>query len=515
MTTTPKATADLQRILILYLALLLFEGNLVAGDADDNAGQHHVMCLLSGMANSPITAAAVTDSGASAKELISAFNITTSSIDWQNMFDTSLDRAKGTELPDSLKDKPYAANWKTSWASWWQAAKHAKSTNIGQEAHELYKPIKSDVQKALAHKQLRQLALEAETLNGAYEAAKKQAEETQKQLAETKLMAALYGGAGTKATAGTPHTRTAFTTWATACEKAVNGKSLIGDFFCLCTPKDGTTKECADGYTPAQWSGDIANPSSTWNSLKNSCPAAKFEKVTAHDIRMGITTFLKALTAKTKGGATKTYLGTSDDGSCDGTSSKLCVDYTDYFSKTTSKTYKDIPWLKSLDEAATSIENMHKQQEKANSIGAQLAILLQQANLIYTAALNGELANEIAVTWQPERSGTTRQDVNCAQYDSNKTCVSPCKWESKGDKGICKLGESKVETPADAAGTGGEGATEAAATTGCAAHGTDKTKCDGDKSCKWENNACKDSSILVTKQFALSVVSAAFAALLF
>nr|APD73992.1 variant surface glycoprotein 1125.2120 [Trypanosoma brucei] len=317
-------------------------------------------------------------------------------------------------------------------------------------------------------------------------------------------MAALYGGDGTKATAGTPQTRTAFTTWATACTPTQNGKSLIGDFFCLCTPNDGTTKECANGYTPTQWNGNIVNPSSTWNSLKTSCPAAKFEQVTAHDIRMGISAFLKALTAKTQGGATKTYLGTSSDGSCDGTSSKLCVDYTDYFSKTKSKTYKDIPWLKALDEAAAAIDGMHKQQEKANSIGAQLAILLKQANLVYSAALNGELANEIAVTWQPERSETPRPDVSCAKHDSNKTCVSPCKWESKGDKGICKLGESKVETPADAAGTGGEGATGAAATTGCAAHGTDKTKCDGDKSCKWENNACKDSSILVNKIFTLT-----------
>nr|APD74823.1 variant surface glycoprotein 1125.4299 [Trypanosoma brucei] len=42
-----------------------------------------------------------------------------------------------------------------------------------------------------------------------------------------------------------------------------------------------------------------------------------------------------------------------------------------------------------------------------------------------------------------------------------------------------------------------------------------QTTCKKGQNCKWENNACKDSSILLTKKFALTVVSAAFAALLF
>nr|AGH61025.1 variant surface glycoprotein 459 [Trypanosoma brucei] len=43
----------------------------------------------------------------------------------------------------------------------------------------------------------------------------------------------------------------------------------------------------------------------------------------------------------------------------------------------------------------------------------------------------------------------------------------------------------------------------------------DKKKDDCKDGCKWGDNKCKDSSILVNKQFALSVVSAAFMALLF
>ncbi|RHW70306.1 Trypanosome variant surface glycoprotein C-terminal domain containing protein [Trypanosoma brucei equiperdum] len=53
-----------------------------------------------------------------------------------------------------------------------------------------------------------------------------------------------------------------------------------------------------------------------------------------------------------------------------------------------------------------------------------------------------------------------------------------------------------------------------AATANCTSHST-QDACTKEQNCKWENNACKDSSILVTKKFALSVVSAAFVALLF
>nr|AGH60986.1 variant surface glycoprotein 417 [Trypanosoma brucei] len=45
--------------------------------------------------------------------------------------------------------------------------------------------------------------------------------------------------------------------------------------------------------------------------------------------------------------------------------------------------------------------------------------------------------------------------------------------------------------------------------------GKDAKTCGTTQGCKWEGETCKDSSILVTKKFALTVVSAAFVALLF
>nr|APD72592.1 variant surface glycoprotein 1125.41 [Trypanosoma brucei] len=47
----------------------------------------------------------------------------------------------------------------------------------------------------------------------------------------------------------------------------------------------------------------------------------------------------------------------------------------------------------------------------------------------------------------------------------------------------------------------------------CSSHAT-QDACTKDQNCKWENSACKDSSFLLSKRFTLSVVSAAFVALL-
>ncbi|SCU67902.1 Trypanosome variant surface glycoprotein C-terminal domain containing protein, putative [Trypanosoma equiperdum] len=89
-------------------------------------------------------------------------------------------------------------------------------------------------------------------------------------------------------------------------------------------------------------------------------------------------------------------------------------------------------------------------------------------------------------------------------------CNGKCKWEGTDDKGVCK---SK---------SGEEHATQAGAGEGAAGEQKKEEKCAGKKKddckspdCKWEGETCKDSSILATKKFALSVVSAAFVALLF
>nr|AGH61069.1 variant surface glycoprotein 510 [Trypanosoma brucei] len=81
-------------------------------------------------------------------------------------------------------------------------------------------------------------------------------------------------------------------------------------------------------------------------------------------------------------------------------------------------------------------------------------------------------------------------------------CTGECEWDK--EKETCtpkKKGEAENKEK------------DGKAASPCA--GKDNKTCSTTQGCKWEDNKCKDSSILVNKQFALSVVSAAFAALLF
>nr|ABU50964.1 variant surface glycoprotein [Trypanosoma brucei rhodesiense] len=79
-----------------------------------------------------------------------------------------------------------------------------------------------------------------------------------------------------------------------------------------------------------------------------------------------------------------------------------------------------------------------------------------------------------------------------------------CKGECELVEGICKPANKEEEENKEKDG-------KAAST--CA--GKKQGECEKENGCKWDGKECKDSSILVNKQFAFSVVSAAFMALLF
>nr|AGQ50073.1 variant surface glycoprotein [Trypanosoma brucei] len=100
---------------------------------------------------------------------------------------------------------------------------------------------------------------------------------------------------------------------------------------------------------------------------------------------------------------------------------------------------------------------------------------------------------------------------NC-QSKTKDECKDACEWKGTDDKGECKPKEAGTENTATT-GTG-EKTKEGAASEGkkCSEKKSEGECKDG---CKWEGKECKDSSILLNKQFAISVVSAAFVALLF
>nr|APD73877.1 variant surface glycoprotein 1125.1735 [Trypanosoma brucei] len=118
---------------------------------------------------------------------------------------------------------------------------------------------------------------------------------------------------------------------------------------------------------------------------------------------------------------------------------------------------------------------------------------------------------------QSECKATSNKEANskdtevCNKKQKKSECRESdvCKWTSDKEE-IGNHCKPKAEAEATAAGTG-ERETPNAEGKKC----SDKKKQEECKDgCKWEGETCKDSSILVNKQFALSMVSAAFIGLI-
>nr|ACN91879.1 variant surface glycoprotein [Trypanosoma brucei] len=126
-----------------------------------------------------------------------------------------------------------------------------------------------------------------------------------------------------------------------------------------------------------------------------------------------------------------------------------------------------------------------------------------------TAKIQKELT-EAQQAMKTDRSG----DGGCTQITEPTACNSKpfCTYnETETDTNKkCKFNETKALKSGVSATQAQTGGTE---TTKDKCKGKSQTDCkDG---CKWEGTECKDSSFLLTKKFALSVVSAAFVTLLF
>nr|APD74461.1 variant surface glycoprotein 1125.3088 [Trypanosoma brucei] len=96
-----------------------------------------------------------------------------------------------------------------------------------------------------------------------------------------------------------------------------------------------------------------------------------------------------------------------------------------------------------------------------------------------------------------------------AKKDNAKACneTTGCHYDASKTEGRrCTLKpEVKAQLQETNQETGGnDGKTEEK----CAKHGSDKNACDNDNNCKWENNACKDSSFILKKKFSLRMAAA-------
>nr|APD72565.1 variant surface glycoprotein 1125.1 [Trypanosoma brucei] len=395
-----------------------------------------------------------------------------------------------------------------------------------------------------------QLANKAQTVETAFEAANQQETKLRRQ-AKKHMLAALYGEAATQAISETedpdadfkPDLSKSFpwtgdNTRDTECKKPTTastgaGRALAADAICLCTKSARTTHDAC--LTTGDIGSDNMNGATSkttlatlWGKITQQCDkivppgtsdlsAAALTTAAAAYFSAGGGNWVRAMGGNLEATATpetrqniigRYVIKESQPPKCtsatytDSTQSTgICIDYTELL-----KDSKGITWVTEISKAAATLEKIATTSAeqmallyKAETVESQMEALLSLRSLTQTKA-------------PATLTQTTLTAADCNNHKTNKTCSeNKCKWEEKDGKGECKPKDGDGQT--NPAGTGTEG--------GAAGEQKKEEKCKGKSQtdckdgCKWEGTECKDSSILATKKFALSVVSAAFVALLF
>nr|ARB50794.1 variant surface glycoprotein [Trypanosoma brucei] len=300
-------------------------------------------------------------------------------------------------------------------------------------------------------------------------------------------------------------------TGATACgggnpTGARSGASLAGDLVCLCAKTGGNGNECTGknvgtiAYTAA------AAAKTAYEQLLPLCPKAKGTKFNSASAAAARAGFITALKENGKGSqADANILGAEDSKQCNGGAQGLCV----YYKDTPEDGHTPIPWLEALEAAERKVEEAKTNALANGQIYSAVVNLKHTALSAYLRAISGDAPWPLDSAQAAKPSGS--QAEKCNKLKTKKDCEEKgCQWKGTDNKtGTCEADETKVTTQTNTAGTG-EGAS-GATTEKC--KGKEQKDCkDG---CKWEGTECKDSSFLLNKHFALSVVSAVFVTLLF
>nr|AGQ50078.1 variant surface glycoprotein [Trypanosoma brucei] len=320
-------------------------------------------------------------------------------------------------------------------------------------------------------------------------------------------------------------------------DNSIAGNSLKGDIMCLCGKSGSGGDGNVCGSELPQLTADASSNTelqADWQRLKNWCKPAAATSTTAMALMAtaaSAETYIAASAGKTA--KASHIIGKHHDSAqtacdakdTDASNSGACV----YYGRKAGSGRKiQISWLQHLRTAAAEIEKANTAYAKGQMLATQLRRLNESlAALAVGTKLKSDQHQATPAPATNEKHKTEVSD--CTNHSTNSTCTknNNCKWEGQTETdGTCK---PKTGTENTAAGTG-EAATEGtAASSGCAKHGT-KANCENDKTgdkqnCAWrkgkegeddkDTEKCRSSSFLLNKQFALSVVSAAFVALLF
>nr|APD73959.1 variant surface glycoprotein 1125.2076 [Trypanosoma brucei] len=288
---------------------------------------------------------------------------------------------------------------------------------------------------------------------------------------------------------------------------AANPKSISAVITCVCYDNNGGVVDpCIVTKTASTpWNaGASTQPVITQaKAIIQLCGNTQYFDATATNVEKLIHRVTEGITTVTAAG----YIGTFKNSNCNGAAGNgVCVAIPDYTTQP-STALKKMNWYSKLTQTLQQLKAKEARRQQAQHVAIQLEGLKNQAKHISTGP-----KMPLTVS-KPDGRGAaskeTKEDATDCHKHDNKNAICPkdrCTYNEKANK--CNPIKTVAEEQTPETEKQAVNATEKC-------KGKLEPECTKAPECKWENNACKDSSILLNNQFALSVVSAAFAALLF
>nr|ARB50552.1 variant surface glycoprotein [Trypanosoma brucei] len=513
--------------LLPAIAFVVVNPSAANVETGDNAQAFNTLCGFLALQQAAAPSAAEFPAASEAYDAIQRLNATLSDDEWQKMFTKDGDGKTWLDNPPTTA--PAANNWKDRWTDWRKAMQQAADTNKKKEIKdagfaELTGNLRRKTQAAV-----RRLAEAAKLIKEQLD----NLPETKTDFttfAKKQLNKALYNANNDdepQQTAAAVFAKPAGNNYAGACTGTVEANkavSVAAVITCICAKDNSAAAGEACGRkieNSGNWDTAAAGPANTdVTNLLKFCAPSGAAQLTASLIYSQL---IAAASQFKAGAGSSGYLGSSENGSCDGKNTGgLCVSYSDYKTGTSSKFYT-LPWVAPLHQLANKL----RQREDSAIKGELLTQHLQKLKVEAFQTANEMQLSHIELPRDNKEANNDNtikeKQQECEQHkDNKKACTEEnnCIWEGgESDKGECKVNTTQITEQAKQAPTGAAGGEDP----NCGQY-KDPDTCakapgkpkEGKKSvCGWIENKCQDSSILVSKQFALSVVSAAFVAMLF
>ncbi|CAJ15942.1 variant surface glycoprotein (VSG), putative [Trypanosoma brucei brucei TREU927] len=524
------------KTIIGTIVLLIPQPALSNSAADENRGPFTALCTLVNLAKQPPAQLQAPADIAATLETIAAINMTVADSTFMDKVDVNKDYATA--------DQPFRdarPGWEKNYALFSKAKRKATGDEKAKFASWAAKKGIPNLKQ-----QVIKLAEAAQKIGADAEAA---ASRLATGKVEELLNKALYGTAAPTDTSYKLATDTADNR-AKLCSqkggkgKSIPGKSLVHDLICLCARgpnSDASQGKACCGDCDGNLATEVAvnsDAKTQIDALTKACSKlGSPTELTRATLTGAVAALANQLQHKTATQSSENnVLGTMhSDGSagCTGNAASnggKCVVYKDGL---TSSGDNAVQWLKHLQEAISEEARRHAASQKLQTLATQIKLL----NITLAALEHGTTAQEhVAAEDKPKAADSTDKNKECNKAKDDKEKCNElkekgCVFNETGEANKkCQFNETKAsKNGVPVTQTQTAGSTEATAVN-CGQH-NEKTKCEEENKgksspvCGWrkgkegepeqDKEMCRSSSFLLNNKFALSMVSAAFMALLF